>query len=468
MFSVQRPCLPEGLLRRLVQSVEAAKAAKEGNDRGVKAVLVYEILRKKLDGEANTEGEIRTLVIGFVQGEVAPEQMAAWLAAVYVRGLSDEETWWLTKAMAESGRILNLSAIPGIKVDKHSTGGVGDKVSIVVVPLVAAAGVPVAKLTGRALGHTGGTADKLESIPGLRMNLSEREFIAQVQRIGCAIAVATEDIAPADKKMYALRDRTATIASIPLIVSSILSKKIAGGADAFVFDVKFGDGAFMQRLDEARALAEGLVRTAKLAGKKAVAVLSSMEQPLGHAVGNAVEIAEAIEVLKGGGPADVREVCLAVAAQMLCLGGVVLTPDEGKAKAAELLDNGLALEKFRELVAAQGGDARIVDEPQRLPQPAYRAEVRAEQDGVISRIATRRLGLVAGKLGAGRMGVEAVDPAAGLVVLKKVGDSVVKRELLAMLQSTRPIADEFIAEVRRCFEISEKAKRPLILAEIVA
>jgi len=321
---------------------------------GVTGMLAYEIVRKKLDGEANSEGEIRALVDGFVRGEIAPEQMAAWLAAVYVRGLSDEEIWWLTKAMAESGRMLDLSAIDGIKVDKHSTGGVGDKVSIVAVPLVAAGGVPVAKLTGRALGHTGGTADKLESIPGMRLDLSEAEFIGQVQRIGCAIAVATEDIAPADKKIYALRDKTATIASIPLIVSSILSKKLAGGADAFVFDVKFGDGAFMRQLEEAKALAEGLVRTAKLAGKRAVAVLSSMEQPLGHAVGNAVEVAEAIAVLRGEGPTDVREVCLTVAAHMLWLGGVVSDPQEGRRKAEELLGSGAALEKFRQLVAAQG------------------------------------------------------------------------------------------------------------------
>jgi pyrimidine-nucleoside phosphorylase len=232
-------------------------------------MLVYEIIRKKLDGEKNSAEEIRQLVIGFVRGEVAPEQMAAWLAAIYIRGLSDEETWWLTETMAQSGRTIDLSSIDGVKVDKHSTGGVGDKVSIVVVPLVAAAGVPVAKLTGRALGHTGGTADKLESIPGMRLNLSEEEFIAQVKRIGCAIAVATEDIAPADKKIYALRDKTATIASIPLIVSSILSKKLAGGADAFVFDVKFGDGAFMRQFEDAKTLAEALVRIAKLAGKKA-------------------------------------------------------------------------------------------------------------------------------------------------------------------------------------------------------
>jgi pyrimidine-nucleoside phosphorylase len=359
-------------------------------------MLVYEIIRKKLDGEKNSAEEIRQLVMGFVRGEVAPEQMAAWLAAIYIRGLSDEETWWLTETMAQSGRTIDLSSIDGVKVDKHSTGGVGDKVSIVVVPLVAAAGVPVAKLTGRALGHTGGTADKLESIPGMRLNLSEEEFIAQVKRIGCAIAVATEDIAPADKKIYALRDKTATIASIPLIVSSILSKKLAGGADAFVFDVKFGDGAFMRQFEDAKTLAEALVRIAKLAGKKAVAVLSSMEQPLGRAIGNAVEVAEAIDVLKGNGPDDVRELCLAVAAQMLWLGGAVTNPEEGRSKAMELLQSGAALEKFRQLISAQGGDASIVEDPTKLPQPSYRVEVQAEQSGVIAKIATRKLGLISG------------------------------------------------------------------------
>lgn len=430
-------------------------------------MLVYEIVRKKLDGEMNTAEEIRQLVIGFVQGEVAPEQMAAWLAAVYIRGLSDEETWWLTEAMAKSGRMLDLSAINGIKVDKHSTGGVGDKVSIVVVPLVAAAGVPVAKLTGRALGHTGGTADKLESIPGMRLNLSEEEFIAQVKRIGCAIAVATDDIAPADKKIYALRDKTATIASIPLIVSSILSKKLAGGADAFVFDVKFGDGAFMKRIEDARALAEGLVRTAKLAGKRAVAVLSSMEQPLGHAVGNAIEVAEAIDVLRGEGPKDVRELCITVAALMLWLGGVVTNPDEGKSKARELLDSGAALEKFRQLIAAQGGDAKVVDEPFRLPQPLHKVEVTAKQTGTIVSIATRQLGLIAGQLGAGRFGTAEVDPTAGIVVLKKVGDPVEMGEPLAILQSNKPIGNEFIAKVADSFVVGEVTEKPSIFAGFV-
>ncbi|MEZ8217187.1 thymidine phosphorylase [Candidatus Fervidibacteria bacterium JGI MDM2 SSWTFF-3-K9] len=430
-------------------------------------MLVYEIIRKKLDGEKNSAEEIRQLVMGFVRGEVAPEQMAAWLAAVYIRGLSDEETWWLTETMAKSGRTIDLSPIEGIKVDKHSTGGVGDKVSIVVVPLVAAAGVPVAKLTGRALGHTGGTADKLESIPGMRLNLSEEEFVAQVKRIGCAIAVATEDIAPADKKIYALRDKTATIASIPLIVSSILSKKLAGGADAFVFDVKFGDGAFMRRLEDAKALAEALVRVAKLAGKKAVAVLSSMEQPLGHAIGNAVEVAEAIDVLKGNGPDDVRELCLAVAAQMLWLGGAVTNPEEGRSKALELLQSGAALEKFRQLVSAQGGDASIVEDPTKLPQPSYRVEVRAEQSGVIARIATRKLGLISGQLGATRMGAEEIDPSAGIIVVKKVGENVESGETLAILQSNKPVGNEVLEEVRNCFAIGSSAERLPILAGFV-
>jgi pyrimidine-nucleoside phosphorylase len=430
-------------------------------------MLVYEIIRKKLDGEKNSAEEIRQLVMGFVRGEVAPEQMAAWLAAVYIRGLSDEETWWLTETMAQSGRTIDLSSIDGVKVDKHSTGGVGDKVSIVVVPLVAAAGVPVAKLTGRALGHTGGTADKLESIPGMRLNLSEEEFIAQVKRIGCAIAVATEDIAPADKKIYALRDKTATIASIPLIVSSILSKKLAGGADAFVFDVKFGDGAFMRQFEDAKTLAEALVRIAKLAGKKAVAVLSSMEQPLGRAIGNAVEVAEAIDVLKGNGPDDVRELCLAVAAQMLWLGGAVTNPEEGRSKAMELLQSGAALEKFRQLISAQGGDASIVEDPTKLPQPSYRVEVRAEQSGVIAKIATRKLGLISGQLGATRMGAEQIDPSAGIIVMKKVGEPVESGETLAILQSNKPIDNAIADEVRDCFVVRSSAERLPILAGFV-
>ena len=430
-------------------------------------MLVYEIIRKKLDGEKNSAEEIRQLVMGFVRGEVAPEQMAVWLAAIYIRGLSDEETWWLTETMAQSGRTIDLSSIDGVKVDKHSTGGVGDKVSIVVVPLVAAAGVPVAKLTGRALGHTGGTADKLESIPGMRLNLSEEEFIAQVKRIGCAIAVATEDIAPADKKIYALRDKTATIASIPLIVSSILSKKLAGGADAFVFDVKFGDGAFMRQFEDAKTLAEALVRIAKLAGKKAVAVLSSMEQPLGRAIGNAVEVAEAIDVLKGNGPDDVRELCLAVAAQMLWLGGAVTNPEEGRSKAMELLQSGAALEKFRQLISAQGGDASIVEDPTKLPQPSCQVEVQAEQSGVIAKIATRKLGLISGQLGATRMGAEQIDPSAGIIVMKKVGEPVESGETLAILQSNKPIDNAIADEVRDCFVVRSSAERLPILAGFV-
>ncbi|MCS7191650.1 MAG: thymidine phosphorylase [Armatimonadetes bacterium] len=430
-------------------------------------MLVYEILRKKLDGELNTKEEIFRLVNGYVFGEVTPEQMAAWLAAVYIRGMSDEEVWWLTEAMAKSGRMVNLSEIEGIKVDKHSTGGVGDKVSIVVVPLVASSGVPVAKLTGRALGHTGGTADKLESIPNIRLDLSEKEFVSQVRRIGCAIAVATEDIAPADKKIYALRDKTATIASIPLIVSSILSKKLAGGADAFVFDVKFGDGAFIRKLEDAQKLAEGLVKTAKLAGKKAVAIISSMEQPLGHAIGNAIEVVEAIEVLKGKGPEDVRELCLEIAAQMLWLGGVVTNSKEGKSKAMELLNSGAALEKFRDLIIAQGGDAKIIDQPEKLPQPSCKVEVRSGQSGVISAIATRELGLIAGQMGAGRIVDEKVDPAAGIIVMKKIGDFVNYDETIAILQSNKPIVNDLVVKVRACFKFGEGVKKPPILAGFV-
>lgn len=430
-------------------------------------MLAYEIIRKKLDGETNTPEEIRYLVTGFVNGDISDEQMAAWLAAVYIRGLSDEETWWLTDAMAKSGRMIDLSSIDGVKVDKHSTGGVGDKVSVIVVPLVASAGVPVAKLTGRALGHTGGTADKLESIPGMRLDLSESEFVSQVKRIGCAIAVATEDIAPADKKIYALRDKTATIASIPLIISSILSKKLAGGSDAFVFDVKFGDGAFMRRYEDALALAEGLVRIARLAGKKAVAVLSSMEQPLGHAIGNANEIAEAINVLKGNGPEDVRELCVEIAAQMLWLGEAVTNPEEGKSKAMELLDSGKALEKFGQLIAAQGGDVKVIEEPFRLPQPSFQVEVCADQTGIVTKIATRKLGLIAGQLGASRVASETVDPAAGITVLKKIGDSVEVGEPLAILQSNKPIGSKIISEVQRCFTVGDVLQKTPILAGFV-
>ncbi len=429
-------------------------------------MTVYETLEKRLRGERNSREEIEGIVRGFVAGSVSAEQLATWITAVYLQGLSEEETLWLTEAMVSSGRRLDVSSLPGIKVDKHSTGGVGDKVSLVAVPLAASAGVLVPKLTGRALGHTGGTADKLESIPGFRVELTEEQFINQVRRIGCAFAVASADLAPADKLIYALRDRTATVASLPLIVSSILSKKLAGGADGFVFDVKFGDGAFMPTREQGQELARWLVSVAQTAGRQAVALLTNMDQPLGHAVGNSLEVAEAIEVLKGSGPEDVRRVSLAVATEMIRI-GLGMEREAAMKMAEEKLDADAALEKFQRLVEAQGGDPRVAEVPDRLPQAPFWAEVSSGKSGVVASIATRRLGLLAGHLGAGRGTATDYHPGAGIRALKKMGDRVEKGEVLAVLFSPMPVDEAMVAKVRACFDIREQGEKPELIGGIV-
>jgi pyrimidine-nucleoside phosphorylase len=411
------------------------------------------------------EQEIAFMVDGFLRQKVSEGQMAAFLMAVLWRGMNEEETWFLTKAMAESGDIVDLSSIPGVKVDKHSTGGVGDKTTLIVAPLVAASGVPVAKFTGRALGHTGGTVDKLESIPGFSVHRTREQFLQQVQNIGIALATATDDLAPADKRIYALRDETATVESVPLIVSSILSKKIAGGADAFVFDVKVGNGAFMATVEAATELADALVATSRRAGKQAVAVISDMNQPLGCAIGNALEVAEAIEVLQGGGPDDVRELSLTLAEHMLALSSADILSarrqDACATRLATLLDSGAALQKFRELVAAQGGDVNVVDHQQRLPQATHRVRVTADADGYVTAIDALALGRLAGRLGAGRMSKDAlIDPAVGSVVHRKIGDSVRQGEPMATVHANQTPSEDFLTEVRRAFTIGNEPSSP--------
>jgi len=421
----------------------------------------YDIIIAKREGKILTAEEIAFMVDGFLCQKVSEAQMAAFLMAVLWRGMNAEETWFLTKAMAASGEVVDLSSIPGVKVDKHSTGGVGDKTTLVVAPLVAAAGVPVAKFTGRALGHTGGTVDKLESIPGFSTRLSREQFLQQVRRIGIALAGATENLAPADKRIYALRDETATVESIPLIVSSILSKKIAGGAEAWVFDVKTGNGAFMPTVEAATELADALVATSHRAGKRAVAVVSDMNQPLGCAIGNALEVAEAIEVLQGGGPADVRELSLRLAAHMLILSRNDLSRSQATEIAATLLGSGAALQKFRELVAAQGGDVSVVDNPQQLPQATYRINVTADAGGIVTAIDTLALGKLAGRLGAGRMNKDAViDPAVGFVLHRKIGDPVQQGETLITVHANQTPSDDFLREVRKTFTIGNQPTTP--------
>lgn len=394
----------------------------------------YDIIYKKRMGEELTHEEIRFLVNGFVSGQVPDYQMAAWAMAVCLQGMTPTETAELTMAMARSGDAIDLSAIAGKKVDKHSTGGVGDKVSLVLVPLVAACGAPVAKMSGRGLGHTGGTLDKLESVPGLRVELGAQEFIDQVNRIGCAVVGQTGNLVPADKKLYALRDVTATVDSIPLIASSIMSKKIAGGADAIVLDVKTGSGAFMRSLDDSFRLAEAMVEIGRQVGREVAAFVSDMDQPLGYAVGNALEVAEAVETLRGFGPKDLEDVCLALGSQMLRLAGVA--PDAGAARKmlTRALRTGHGLNKLIELVEAQGGDTSYIRQPVKLPRAARIVPLTAPEAGYVQHIEALEVGVAALLLGAGRETKDSViDLGVGIVLKKKVGDAVEAGEAIAEL-----------------------------------
>lgn len=395
-----------------------------------------DIIAKKRDGEELTTEEIQFFVQGYTRGEIPDYQAAAWLMAVYLRGMTERETRDLTLAMAQSGEMLDLSDVAPVVVDKHSSGGVGDKVTLVVAPVVAACGVPVGKMTGRGLGFTGGTVDKLESIPGLRMDLSAEEFKAQLARIGLAITGQSANLAPADRKLYALRDATATVSSLPLIVSSIMSKKLAGGAQAILLDVKVGSGAFMKTVEEASQLAEAMVRLGRELGRRVAALISDMNQPLGWAVGNALEVREAIDVLHEGGPDDLREHCLVVAAEMLTLAGRASSPVEGLEMAKRAIADGSAWQKFRAFVEAQGGDVRFVDDPDRLPRARYVESVPAPADGYIHRIDAAQIGMAVVDLGGGREKKEdPIDHTVGVVVHCKVGDRVQKGAPLVTLHA---------------------------------
>jgi pyrimidine-nucleoside phosphorylase len=393
---------------------------------------MIDLIRKKRDGGEHSPEELAWLVQGITGGRIPDYQLAAWCMAVYFQGMSPREVRSLTLQMAASGAQVDLSALPQPVIDKHSSGGVGDKTSLVLAPLIAAAGVPVCKMSGRGLGHTGGTIDKLESIPGFRVELSREEFIRQAQAIGIALTAQGEELCPADKILYALRDTTATVESIPLIASSIMSKKLAGGADGFVLDVKVGNGAFMKDLEEAKTLAQLMVAIGKGAGKKTVAVLTNMDQPLGRAAGNALEVREAIAFLRGEAAPDLLEITLALGAHMLKLAGAVSGLEEGREKLHRLLFSGRGLEVFAKWVAAQGGDPRVVEKPELLPAAPVVRPVLAPGRGFVSRMATDLLGRVAGDLGAGRKRKEdPIDPAVGLVFHKKTGELVEPGELLA-------------------------------------
>jgi pyrimidine-nucleoside phosphorylase len=416
-----------------------------------------EIIAGKRDGHALRPDEIAWMVDGYVRNLIPDYQISAWLMAVVLRGMDAAETLALTKAMIASGRSVNLSCIPGVKVDKHSTGGVGDKVSLILAPLAACAGVPVPMMAGRGLGHTGGTLDKLESIPGFQTCLSENAFVRQVSEIGCAVAGQTDDIVPADKKLYALRDVTGTVSSIPLICASIISKKKAEGADALVMDVKFGKGAFLPSKEKTVELAESLVKLGNGMGIKTEAVLTSMDQPLGFAAGNWLEVLESIEALQGRGPADLMEVTLTLGGMMLRMAGKTATNREGVEMLRPLLSSGRAYEKFLVLVQRQGGDVRFIEKPESYPRRAPMLPVASPVTGYVAGLDAMEAGLVSVLSGAGRMKRDdAVDPSAGIVFRKKTGDSVQTGETIAELYTNRSEKEMLAERLLRAYRFSEE------------
>lgn len=432
---------------------------------------VVDLILKKRDGLDLTTAEIDELIQAYTADKIADYQMAAWLMAVYFRGMTDDETAALTMAMAKSGAMVDLSSVPGVKVDKHSTGGVADTTTLVLAPLVAAAGVPVGKMSGRGLGFTGGTIDKLEAIPGFRTALTGDEFLANLCRVGVAITGQTPNIAPADGKIYALRDVTGTIESIPLIASSIMSKKIAAGADKILLDVKTGSGAFMKTADDAVKLAVVMVRIGELVGRETMAIISSMEEPLGLAVGNSVEVAEAIDILSGvGGAPELREVCLTLGAHMVVLAGKAADFAAGYDQLAKLLASKAALAKFRELIAAQGGDPEIVGKRELLPLAAHQATVVSKRAGYVKAIDTARIGYSAMLLGAGReYKGQAIDLGAALFMECRIGDRVeVGEGLITLYASDQEKLARGLEAAQAAITIDETpaAKPPLILGTV--
>lgn len=427
---------------------------------------MYDLIVKKRNGGVLTKEEIAFMVEGYTSGRIPDYQMSAMMMAIYFKGMSQSETLALTLEMRDSGEVLNLKAIEGIKVDKHSTGGVGDKTSLALAPMVAACGIPVAKMSGRGLGHTGGTIDKLESFPGFTTSISAQKFIENVNRIGIAIMGQTADLAPADKKLYALRDVTATVDNMSLIASSIMSKKLASGADAIVLDVKTGSGAFMKEEKDSFALAKEMVRIGKGAGKKCVAVVSDMDQPLGCAVGNALEVKEAIETLQGKGPADFMELCMTLGARMMILGKKAKIEKTARERLLAVIKNGSALRKLAEFVEAQGGDAAAVYDTSLLPKASLEKEIKADRDGFVGHIACEEVGICSLMLGGGRETKESIiDLSVGIVLRKKVGDRVAVGDTLAVLYANDADKMKAAAErLLRAYRITEEEpeKRSLI------
>lgn len=433
-------------------------------------MLMTDIIVKKRDGFKLTADEIKFFVDGYTNGEIPDYQMSALLMAILIRGMDREETLELTMAMMHSGETLDLSGIKGVKADKHSTGGVGDKTSLILCPMVAAQGVKIAKMSGRGLGHTGGTIDKLESFPGFNTGISEETFMANVNDFGIAIAGQTADLDPADKKMYALRDVTGTVPSIPLIVSSIMSKKLAAGADVIVLDVKSGSGSFMKTEDDARELAENLTAVGKMAGKKTVAVITDMDEPLGNAIGNALEVKEAIEVLRGEKKGELLELCLTLGACILTEAGIAENDDEARQMLIRGIEDGSALNKLAQLVEGQGGDKNAVYNTGLLPAAPVRYEAICKETGYVKHISAADVGLVSMHLGGGRVTKESeIDLSVGLILNKKVGDRVEAGESLGTIHATSMEKAEQAAELLRgCYTIvPDPVEKPTFIKGIV-
>lgn len=429
---------------------------------------MVDLIQKKRDGGVLSKEEINFIVSGYTSGDITDYQMSALLMSIYFEDMTDEEITCLTMAMSHSGDVIDLSEIDGIKVDKHSTGGVGDTTTIVLAPLVASVGAAVAKMSGRGLGHTGGTIDKLEAIPGFQVEIPNDDFIRLVNESFVAVTGQSGDLAPADKKIYALRDVTATVDSIPLISSSIMSKKIASGADAIVLDVTTGDGAFMKSLEDAERLAHTMVRIGKLANRQTMAIISDMSQPLGNAIGNANEIVEAIDALKGEGPEDLMEMVYTLGSQMVVLAKKAESLEEARQMLEENIKNGKATDKFKEMIRNQGGDDSIVDHPEKLPQAKYVFEVPAKESGVVSKMVADQIGIAAMMLGAGRRTKEeTIDYAVGLYLNKKVGDIVKEGESLVTIYANREDVEDVKQVLYENIEIGESGKEPTLIHKVI-
>jgi len=429
---------------------------------------MVDIIAKKRDGKELTTEEIKFFINGYTDGSIPDYQVSALAMAIFFKDMTDRERADLTMAMVESGETIDLSAIEGIKVDKHSTGGVGDTTTLVLGPLVAALDVPVAKMSGRGLGHTGGTIDKLEAVEGFHVEITKEQFIDIVNRDKVAVIGQTGNLTPADKKIYALRDVTGTVNSIPLIASSIMSKKIAAGADAIVLDVKTGAGAFMKTEEDAKELAHAMVRIGNNVGRQTMAVISDMSQPLGFAIGNALEVKEAIDTLKGEGPEDLTELVLVLGSQMVVLAKKANTLEEAREMLIEVMKNGKATEKFKEFLSNQGGDSSIVDNPEKMPQAKYVIDVPAKTSGVISNIVADEIGIAAMLLGAGRATKEdEIDLAVGLMLRKKVGDAVKEGEPFVTIYANRENVEDVKAKIYENISIAETAMAPKLVHTVI-